>query len=176
MSFYKQLGGNNKRILTCLVEDEPGVLERIVSLIRRRMFNIASLTVDHCEREGFSRMTIRVEAGDVEQVRKQLDKLINVIEVKDVTKEDIVIRELALITVKTTPATRGEIIQTAGIFRANIVDVALESLVIEVSGDEEKIEALINLLLNFGIKEIVRTGLIATCRGGHTRTKKQQAG
>ena len=158
---------NTKHTLVALVEDKPGVLNRTVSLFRRRGFNIQSLAVGTSEQPGLSRMTIVVDGDSamVEQVRKQLDKLINVVKVSDITNEGIVARELALIEVKSTTSTRSEIIQIVDIFRANIVDVAPDSLTVEVTGDEDKVESLIKLLKSFGIKEISRTGRIALTRG-----------
>lgn len=158
---------NTKHTLVALVADKPGVLNRVASLFRRRGFNIESIAVGHTEKEGISRMTIVVngDAATVEQVRKQLDKVIDVIKVTDITQESTVDRELALIKVKTTPTTRSEIIQIVDIFRANIVDVAMGSLTVEVTGDEDKIESLFSLLRDFGIKEIARTGRIAMTRG-----------
>jgi acetolactate synthase-1/3 small subunit len=156
-----------KHIITALVEDKPGVLNRVASLFRRRGFNIQSLAVGSSEQPGLSRMTIVVGGNSqvVEQVRKQLDKLIEVIKVSDLSEESFVSREFMLVKVKTTPQTRGETIQLAEIFRANIVDVAPDSLIIEVTGDEEKAESLIGLLRRFGIKEIARTGCLAMTRG-----------
>jgi len=150
-----------------LVEDKPGVLNRIASLFRRRAFNIQSLAVGGSEHPGLSRMTIVVggDTAQVEQVRKQLEKLINVIKVADITEEDIVTRELALIKVKATASTRNEIIQIVDIFRANIVDVAPGSLTVEVTGDEDKLNSLLGLLRDFGVKELTRTGRIALTRG-----------
>ena len=158
---------NTKHTLVALVEDKPGVLNRIASLFRRRAFNIRSLAVGGSEHPGLSRMTIVVggDAAQVEQVRKQLDKLINVIKVSDITEEDMVTRELALIKVKATASTRSEIIQIVDIFRANIVDVAPGSLTVEVTGDENKLNSLLGLLCDFGIKELSRTGRIALTRG-----------
>ncbi len=158
---------NTKHTLVALVEDKPGVLNRIASLFRRRAFNIRSLAVGGSEHPGLSRMTIVVggDAAQVEQVRKQLDKLINVIKVSDITEEDIVTRELALIKVKATASTRSEIMQIVDIFRANIVDVAPGSLTVEVTGDENKLNSLLGLLRDFGIKELSRTGRIALTRG-----------
>ena len=156
-----------KHTLIALVEDKPGVLNRVASLFRRRGFNIESIAVGHTELAGISRMTIVVDgtASSVEQVRKQLDKLIDVVKVSDITEDSLVARELALIKVKATPATRSEIIQIVDIFRANIVDVSADSVVVEVSGDEDKVESLLRLLKGFGIKEIARTGRIAMTRG-----------
>jgi acetolactate synthase-1/3 small subunit len=157
-----------KHTLVALVEDKPGVLNQMASLFRRRGFNIESIAVGHSELPNLSRMTIVVNgaAAMVEQVRKQLDKLIDVVKVSDITGDDIVARELALIKVKATSSTRSEIIEIADIFRANIVDVATDSLTIEITGDEDKINSLLNLLRSFGIREIARTGCIAMTRGG----------
>ncbi|MDP2919507.1 MAG: acetolactate synthase small subunit [Dehalococcoidia bacterium] len=156
-----------KHTLVALVEDKPGVLNRVASLFRRRGFNIDSITVGHSEVPDISRMTIVVDGTgtSVEQVRKQLDKLIETIKVQDITNEGIVARELALIKVKATSNTRSEIMQIVDIFRANIVDVSMDSLIIEVTGDEEKLDSLLNLLRSFGIKEVCRTGRIAMTRG-----------
>ena len=158
---------SNKHTLVALVNDKPGVLNRVASLFRRRSFNIESIAVGHTEQEGVSRMTI-VVSGDqaiVEQARKQLDKVIDVIKLADITHEGTVDRELALIKVKTTPQNRSEVMQMVDIFRANIVDVAPESLIIEITGDGDKLESFFNLLRPFGIKEIARTGLLAMTRG-----------
>jgi len=158
---------STKHTLVALVEDKPGVLNRIASLFRRRAFNIQSLAVGGSEQPGLSRMTI-VAVGDsaqVEQVRKQLDKLINVVKVSDITEGDMVARELALIKVKATASTRNEIMQIVDIFRANIVDVAPGSLTVEVTGDEDKLDSLLGLLRDFGVKEVSRTGRIALTRG-----------
>ena len=158
---------NTKHTLVALVEDKPGVLNRIASLFRRRAFNIQSLAVGSSEQPGLSRMTAVVvgDSAQLEQVRKQLEKLINVVKVSDITEEDMVTRELALIKVKASASTRSEIMQIVDIFRANIVDVAPGSLTIEVTGDEEKVNSLLGLLRDFGIKEVSRTGRIALTRG-----------
>jgi len=157
-----------KHTLVAMVEDRPGVLNRVASLIRRRSFNIDSIAVGHSELAGISRMTIVVDGATtaVEQVRKQLDKLIEVVKVTDITEGRIVARELALIKVHTTSATRSEIMQIVDVFRAKIVDVTAGSMMIEATGDEEKIDSLYNLLRKFGIKELARTGRIALPRGG----------
>lgn len=156
-----------KHTLVALVADRPGVLNRMASLFRRRGFNIDSIAEGHSELPNLSRMTIVVDGTTtmVEQVRKQLDKLIDVIKVSDITGEGTIIRELALIKVKATPVTRSEIMQVVDIFRANIVDVASDSVTVEVTGDEQKIDSLYNLLRNFGIKEVTRTGRVAMTRG-----------
>jgi acetolactate synthase-1/3 small subunit len=159
-----------KHTLVALVEDKPGVLNRMASLFRRRGFNIDSIAVGRSEQPNLSRMTIVVDGTTtmVEQVRKQLDKVVEVVKVSDITGDNLVARELALIKVKATSTTRSEIIQIVDIFRANIVDVAADSVTIEVTGDEDKIDSLFNLLRGFGIKEIARTGRIAMTRGGAT--------
>ena len=156
-----------KHTLIALMEDKPGVLNRVASLFRRRNFNIESLTVGHSETPGISRMTIVVDGAKtgIQQVERQLAKLVNVTDVRDVTDEPTVIRELALIKVNATATNRGEIVQLADIFRAKIVDVAADSLVIEITGPENKIESLVDLLRPFGIREMVRTGRVAMVRG-----------
>jgi acetolactate synthase-1/3 small subunit len=157
-----------KHILVALVEDKPGVLNRMASLFRRRGFNIESIAVGHSETPHLSRMTFVVNgpAAVVEQVRKQLDKVVETVKVSDITGDNVITRELAFIKVKATSANRSEIIQIVDIFRANIVDVAPDSVIIEATGDEDKINSLFNLVRGFGIKEIARTGRIAMTRGG----------
>jgi acetolactate synthase-1/3 small subunit len=156
-----------KHALVAMVADKPGVLNRMASLFRRRGFNIESIAVGHSELPNISRMTIVVNGTTamVEQVRKQLDKVVDVIKVSDVTGEGTITRELALIKVKTTSANRSEVMQIVDIFRANIVDVASDSVTVEVTGDEDKVDSLYNLLRGFGIKEIARTGCVAMTRG-----------
>jgi len=156
-----------KHTLVALMEDKPGVLNRISSLFRRRNFNIESLTVGHSETPGISRMTIVTEGDSavIEQVQKQLYKLINVTKVTDVTHEPTVIRELALIKVTANSATRPEITGLVDIFRAKVVDVAPDSLIVEITGTEDKVDSLVNLLRPFGIREMVRTGRVAMVRG-----------
>jgi acetolactate synthase-1/3 small subunit len=157
------------------MEDKPGVLNRVAGLFRRRNFNIESLAVGHSETPGISRMTFVVDADarELRQVQTQLSKLINVTEVKNVTGEPTVIRELALIKVATTSETRAEIMQLVDIYRASIVDVALDSLVIQITGPEDRVNSLIGLLENFGITEMVRTGRVAIVRGnGHSGNGK----
>lgn len=153
--------------IIALVEDKPGVLTRIASMFRRRGFNIASLAVGKSETGGLSRMTFVVTGDDdtVNQVTKQLDKLIDVIQVSDISERRMVARELALVKVGASPETRGEIIQIVNLFRANIVDVGTASMVIEITGEEDKISALNDLLEPFGIIEMLRTGLVAMVRG-----------
>jgi acetolactate synthase-1/3 small subunit len=159
-----------KHTLIALMEDKPGVLNRVASLFRRRNFNIESLTVGHSETPGISRMTIVVNAdhaGGIEQVEKQLYKLVNITKVSNVSYEPTVIRELALIRVHATAPTRAEIMQLVDIFRAKVVDVAAESLTIEITGPEDKVDSLVQLLHPFGIKEMVRTGRVAMVRGNN---------
>jgi len=158
---------NQKRIITALVEDKPGVLNRISSMFRRRGFNIYSLAVGRSELPDLSRMTFVVDGNDaiVEQVAKHLNKLIDVIKVSDISDEKVVNRELALIRVNANTVNRSEIIQIVNIFRAKIIDVDSSSIIIEVTGDENKIDSLQKLLSNFGITEIMRTGTIAMTRG-----------
>jgi acetolactate synthase-1/3 small subunit len=169
-----------KHTLVALVEDKPGVLNRVASLFRRRDFNIDSIAVGHSESPNISRMTIVVDGKttSVEQVRKQLEKVVDVVRVTEISSDDMISRELALVKVKTTPSTRSEVMQIVDIFRANIVDVGLEALTVEVTGDEEKINSLLVLLSGFGIKELARTGRIAmTRRGGSpVKTARTRAG
>jgi acetolactate synthase-1/3 small subunit len=149
------------------MEDKPGVLNRVAGLFRRRNFNIESLAVGPSETPGISRMTFVVD-GDgrqLRQVQTQLSKLINVTAVQDVTDEPTVIRELALVKVQATSANRAEILQLVDIYRASIIDVAMDSLVIQITGPEERVDSLINLLETFGIKEMVRTGRVVMVRG-----------
>ncbi len=156
-----------KHTLVALVADRPGVLNRMASLFRRRGFNIDSIAVGHSELPHLSRMTIVIDGANtvVEQVRKQLDKVVDVVKVFDISGDDMIARELALIKVKANSSSRSEIIEIVDIFRANIVDVASDSLTIEVTGDEDKLESLSSLLRGFGIKEMARTGRIAMTRG-----------
>lgn len=156
--------------IIALVEDKPGVLNRIASKWRQRGFNIESLTVGHSEIPGLSRMTFTVDGAthDVDQVTKQLFKVVEVVKIQDITGGDVVARELALIKVAADHGSRGAIIEIASLFRANIIDVAHDSLIIEVTGTEDKIEAIYELLLPFGIKEMVRTGRVAMIRGSES--------
>ena len=156
-----------KHTITALVEDKPGVLNRVSSMFRRRGYNIASLAVGHSEVPELSRMTFVVEGDEsiVEQVTKNLNKLVDVIKVSDVSRHNCVSRELALVRVRANVQSRSEIMQIVDIFRANIVDVAPDSLIIEVTGDEDKVDSLQNLLRSFGVLEVMRTGTIAMDRG-----------
>jgi acetolactate synthase I/III small subunit len=166
-------GEEMKHTIVALMEDHPGVLNRVVSLFRRRNFNIESLTVGHTDQAGISRMTIVVDGADtvVEQVTKQLYKVIEILKVSDLTQEKTVVRELALIKVSTNGQTRSEVMQVVDIYRAKIVDVANDSLMVEVTGPEEKIDSLLNFLRPYGIKEVVRTGRVAMMRGAAGTTR-----
>lgn len=142
-----------KRTLIARVEDKPGVLNRVASLFRRRAFNIESLTVGHTEQSGVSRMTIVVDSSrtDTEKVAQNLYKLINVIRVEDVTEQPVVMRDLALIKVGTNGGrTRSEVMQIVEAFRARVVDVRRDSLMVEVTGTEEKVDSLVDVLQPFG--------------------------
>ncbi len=158
-----------KHTVVALMEDKPGVLNRVSGLFRRRNYNIDSLSVGHSETPGISRMTIVVEGDErvVDQVIHQLEKLINVTQVCNVTHQPTVIRELALIKVRATAGTRTEIMELANVFRARIVDVSVTSLTVEITGPEEKVNSLIGLLRPYGIEELARTGRVAMVRGGN---------
>ena len=158
------------RTLIALVEDKPGVLNRVASLFRRRAFNIESLTVGHTDHPGISRMTIVVDSDrtDAQKVAQHLYKLVNVIQVDDVTERPVVIRDLALIRVRANGGgNRSEVMQIVDTFRARVVDVGLDALMIEVTGVEDKIDGLVEVLRPFGILEMVRTGRVAMVRGGN---------
>jgi acetolactate synthase-1/3 small subunit len=156
--------------IVALVENRPGVLNKIASKWRQRGFNIESLTVGHSEVEGLSRMTFTVDgaAHDIEQVTKQLYKVIEVVKIADVTDNATVARELALIKVSATKENRSAIIEIVDVFRAKIVDVGTDSLVVEATGTEDKIDAIVGMLAPYGMKELVRTGRVAMVRGGTT--------
>ena len=157
--------------LIALVEDKPGVLNRVASLFRRRAFNIESLAVGHTEQPGVSRMTIVVDSThtNVEMVVQNLYKLVNVIQVHDVTDTPAVMRDLALIKVNADDrGSRAEIMQIVETFRARVVDVSLEALMVEVTGTDDKISGLLDVLRPYGIIEMVRTGRVAMARGSGT--------
>ncbi|NLW03481.1 MAG: acetolactate synthase small subunit [Clostridiaceae bacterium] len=158
---------NNRHVLSVLVENQAGVLSRVSGLFSRRGYNIDSLSVGVTEDPAISRMTIVVK-GDryiLEQIKKQLNKLIDVIKVIDLDKDKSVFRELMLIKVNARENSRASIIEIVDIFRASVVDVSNETLTVEMTGDEDKIEAFISLMKPYGIREIVRTGLTALERG-----------
>ena len=156
-----------QQTLIALVENKPGVLNRVASLFRRRNFNIESLNVGRTEDPEISRMTLVVdqEGIDARKVEANLYKLVNVIDVQDVTNQPAVTRDLVLIKVKASPEQRAEIASLVGVFRAKIVDVAPESVIVESTGTEDKIESLVELLRPMGILEMVRTGQVAMMRG-----------
>ncbi len=156
-----------KHTISLLVENKFGVLARISGLFSARGYNIDSLSVGTTEDPAVSRMTIVVKGDDrvLEQVEKQLNKLIDVIKVADYQETPHLERNLALIKIAADKNTRSELIQICDIFRAKIVDVAVDSIIVEMTGDEEKIEALLRMLRPFGIKEMCRTGIVAMARG-----------
>jgi acetolactate synthase-1/3 small subunit len=157
-----------KQTLIAQVEDKPGVLNRVASLFRRRNFNIESLTVGHSEVPGVSRMTIVTDEEELLRrnvIRRNLLKLINVIDVQDVTETPSVIRETALIKISADASQRGQVMDVAEMYRARIVDVATKTLIVEVTGESSKLEALLDVLEPFGILEVMRTGQIAMTRG-----------
>ncbi|ABB15639.1 MULTISPECIES: acetolactate synthase small subunit [Carboxydothermus] len=156
-----------KHTLSVLVLNKPGVLARISGLLSRRMFNIESITAGYSEEPNITRITIVVQGDDLvlEQVINQLSKLIDVIKIKELPMEETIARELALIKVRALPEKRADIVNIVNIFRANIVDVNRETMVIELTGDEDKINALCEVLTDHGIVEIVRTGKVALNRG-----------
>lgn len=156
-----------RHILAVLVENNPGVLARVAGLIRRRGFNIESLAVGPTENGRISRITLVVDGDEptVQQVTKQLYKLIEVLKVSDLSEDRAVTRELALVKVYAEPSKRGQISHLADIFRAKIVDVGRRAMTLEVTGTQDKVEALLDLAREFGIQEVARTGIIALERG-----------
>lgn len=149
------------------VEDEPGVLTRVASLIRRRGFNIESLTVGHTEQPGVSRMTIVMDSDEraVPRIEANLYKLVNVIRVENITAQPSVYRDLAMIKVAARESSRGAIMQLVNVFRARVVDVSPESLIVEITGTEDKIDGLVEMLRPYGVLEMARTGRVAMSRG-----------
>ena len=169
-------GKTMSHTVTALVEDRPGVLNRVASLFRRRGFNIESLAVGSTEEPGISRMTFVVEGGEgiVEQVEKQLYKLIDVVKVSDLTNEDTIIRELALIKVRCRAEQRREVLDLVEIFRAQAVDVTQNGMVIQIVAQSGTLDRLIENLRPYGIREMVRTGRIAMTRGAKTTSVHEQ--
>lgn len=161
------------RLLSVLVENRPGVLMRVASMIRRRGFNIDSLSVGPTEDPTASRMTITVHVGQqqAEQALKQLSKLIDVITIDDITEERVVSHELLLTKIDAPPSTRGDLIDIVEIFRGRVVDVATDALIIEVTGSEEKIDNFLQVVTQFGIKEVARSGAVAMVRGSGARLR-----
>ena len=160
----------SRNTIVAHVEDRPGVLARVASLFRRRGFNIESLTVGHCEEPGLSRMTIVVDGDDrmVDQLCRQLFKLIDVISIHDITYTPMVDRELAMIKVAASNFNRREVLDVVEMFRADVVDVHNDSLIVQVLGDEGKVNAAVQMFEPFGILEMVRTGRVAMRRGSET--------
>ncbi len=161
-------------VLSLLVEDKPGLLTRVAGLFARRGFNIESLAVGHSEIPGLSRITVvvDVEGAPLEQITKQLNKLINVIKIVELDPDQAVEREHMLIKVRVDNTTRSQILEAATLFRARVVDVATDALVIEVTGDSAKVSALLRVLEPYGIKEIAQSGLIAIGRGSKSITER----
>ncbi|RDH74652.1 acetolactate synthase small subunit [Mycolicibacterium moriokaense] len=153
--------------LSVLVEDKPGVLARVASLFSRRGYNIQSLAVGATEQKDMSRMTIVVSVDEhpLEQITKQLNKLINVIKIVEQDDDNSVSRELALIKVRADAATRSQVIEAVNLFRAKVVDVSTESLTIEATGTQEKLEAFLRVLEPYGIRELVQSGVVSLSRG-----------
>jgi acetolactate synthase-1/3 small subunit len=150
------------------VEDQPGVLNRIASLFRRRNFNIVSLNVGRTHEPGISRMTVVVEADDdkARRIEANLYKLVNVLSVEDITKQPNIVRDIALIKVKAPPEQRSEVLQLCQVFRARAVDVGPDTLVVEITGTQDKIMGLLTILEPFGVLEMVQSGTVAMTRGG----------
>ena len=165
----------SRHVLSLLVEDKPGLLTRVAGLFARRAFNIESLAVGASEVEGLSRITVvvQVEGLALEQITKQLNKLINVIKIVEQDEDNMVARQLALIKVRTDAATRSQVIEAVNLFRAKVIDVSTESLTIEATGTEEKLEALLRILEPYGIRETVQSGVVALSRGPRAITNSK---
>jgi acetolactate synthase-1/3 small subunit len=163
-----------RHTLSVLVEDQPGVLARIASLFSRRGFNIESLAVGPTEHSGMSRMTIVVNVDDLplEQVTKQLNKLVNVLKIVELDPSTAVQRELLLVKVRADADTRSQVLETVQLFRAKVVDVAPDAVVIEATGNADKLEALLRVLEPFGVKELVQSGMVAVGRGPRSITDR----
>ena len=161
-----------RSVISALVINEPGVLASVAGMFSARGFNIDSLVVGRTENPELSRLTVVCEADEntLEQVRKQLAKLVPVVKVRDFKDAQYVERDLALISVGVGPDKRSEVIEIANLYRANVIDVSRDSLMIEITGNEQKLESLIELLQPYGIRELARTGIIAMTRG--TRSAK----
>ena len=161
-------------VLSLLVEDKPGLLTRVAGLFARRGFNIESLAVGHSEIDGLSRITVVVDVEELplEQVTKQLNKLINVIKIVELDPNQSVQREHLLIKVRVDNATRSQVLEAVNLFRARVVDVSTDALVIEVTGDSGKTTAFLKVLEPYGIKEIAQSGLLAIGRGGKSITER----
>jgi acetolactate synthase-1/3 small subunit len=165
-----------RHVLSALVQNQPGVLSHVAGMLASRGFNIDSLAVGETEDPQLSRMTFVVHGDDavLEQVRKQLEKIVTVVKVLDISGEDYVERDLMLIKVQAPPARRFEILQVVEMFRGRVVDISLDSLMVEISGREGKIEAFIELMRPYGILELARTGRIALVRGTRSRIREEE--
>ena len=163
-------GQTHRHVLVVLVNNQPGVLNRVASMVRSRNFNIESLAVGHTERPDISRMTITLRGDDfaVEQMGKQLYRLIDVLKVQDLPESGVVEHELALIKVRATESRRGEVLRVIELYKGRVLDVGPESVIVEHSGTEQEIDSLVALLGGFGIREMVRTGAVAISRGSGT--------
>jgi acetolactate synthase-1/3 small subunit len=164
----------SRHVLSLLVEDKPGLLTRVAGLFARRGFNIESLAVGHSEIDGLSRITAVVDVEDLplEQVTKQLNKLVNVIKIVELDPAQAVQREHLLVKVKVDNVTRSQILEAVTLFRARVVDVSTDALVIEVTGDSGKVQAFLRILEPYGIKEIAQSGLLAIGRGSKSITER----
>ncbi len=164
----------SRHTLSVLVEDQPGVLARTASLFARRGFNIESLAVGPTETSGVSRMTIVVNVAEspLEQVTKQLNKLVNVLKIVELDNTAAVQRELLLVKVKADPQTRSGILETVSLFRAKVVDVSPDAITIEATGNHDKIQALLKVLEDYGIKELVQSGMVAIGRGAKSASER----
>ena len=163
-------GAQRRHVLVAIVNNRPGVLNRVASLMRARNFNIESLAVSHLDDPTISRMTITLRGDDVnvEQAAKQLYKLIDVLKVQDVTDDPTVQHELVLVKVRATDRNRGELISIVEMYKARIVDMAPDTVIVETTGTETEVDALIALLRGYGIKEMVRTGTVVMSRGSQS--------
>ncbi|CAN5563943.1 acetolactate synthase small subunit [soil metagenome] len=163
-------GAAGRHVLAVIVNNQPGVLNRVASLVRARNFNIESLAVGHTERPDISRMTITLRGDDfaVEQMGKQLYRIVDVLKVQDLPAGDVVEHELALIKVRAMPSRRAELLKIVELYKGRVLDVGTDSVVVEYAGTEQEIDALVALLGGFGVREMVRTGVVALGRGSAT--------
>lgn len=169
--------GRSRHVLSALVQNQPGVLAQISGMLSSRGFNIDSLAVGETEDANLSRMTFVVLGDDrvLEQVRKQLEKIVTVVRVIDISREDFVERDMMLIKIDAPPGRRAEILQLVQVFRGRIVDVGQEQLMVEISGQEKKIEAFIEVIRPYGIRELARTGRIALVRSSKPNATGESA-
>ena len=166
-----------KRTFVALVTDKPGVLNQVASLFRRRAFNIESLTVGHTEKPGISRMTIMIDTDPIsaERIKAYLYKLVNVLQVDDLSEIPTVSRDLAMVKIQAKAETRNDVMQLVDVFRARIVDINNDSLIIEITGTEDKIESFVDVLRPYGIIEMAQTGSVAMQRGPTSLSNEQSA-